>query len=96
MAWVRWQFLLVVQDQNPGTTGSAAKAAISLERSMAPVLAMAAKLARLDYRMLRYGMKYAGQGAQLYETQYRKQQVIHPKRKAAQLGLQTIEGAAAA
>src|SRR6267378_5337425 len=60
------------------------------------IKAMAAKLARLVYRMLRYGMKYVDQGAQLYETKHRKQQVIHLKRKAAQLGLQIIEVAAAA
>src|SRR5258708_11023107 len=58
--------------------------------------AMAAKLARLIYRMLRYGMKYVNQGAEFYEAQHRKQQVIHLKRKAAQLGLQIIEVAAAA
>jgi hypothetical protein len=46
--------------------------------------------------MLRYGMKYADQGAELYDAQYRKQQVIHLKRKAAQLGLQIIELAPAA
>jgi len=57
---------------------------------------MAAKLARVVYRMLRYGMKYTDQGAQLYDAQYRKQQVIHLKRKAAQLGLQIIEPVAAA
>jgi predicted regulator of amino acid metabolism with ACT domain len=59
-------------------------------------MAMAAKLARLVYRMLRHGMKYVDQGAELYETQHRKQQVIHLKQKAAQLGLQIIEVAAAA
>ena len=58
--------------------------------------AMAAKLARLIYRMLRYGMKYADQGAEFYDAQHRKQQVIHLKRKAAQLGLQIIEVAPAA
>ena len=58
--------------------------------------AMAAKLARLIYRMLRYGMKYVDQGVTFYEAQHRKQQVIHLKRKAAQLGLQIIEAAAAA
>jgi transposase len=58
--------------------------------------AMAAKLARLIYRMLRYGMKYTDQGAQFYDAQHRKQQVIHLKRKAAQLGLQIIEVAPAA
>jgi transposase len=50
--------------------------------------AMAAKLSRLLYRMLRYGMKYVDQGAEFYEVQHRKQQVIHLKRKAAQLGLE--------
>lgn len=58
--------------------------------------AMAAKLARLLYRMLPYGTKYVDQGAELYEAQHRKQQVIHLKRKAAQLGLQIIEVATAA
>jgi hypothetical protein len=58
--------------------------------------AMAAKLARLLYRMLRYGMKYVDKGAELYDAQHRKQQVIHLKRKAAQLGFQIIEVADAA
>ena len=58
--------------------------------------AMAAKLARLVYRMLRYGMKYVDQGAQFYEAQYRKQQVSYLKRRAAQLGLQIIEATVAA
>jgi transposase len=56
----------------------------------------AAKLARLIYRMLRYGMKYVNQGAKFYEAQYRKHQVVYLKRKAAQLGLQIIELPAAA
>jgi transposase len=58
--------------------------------------AMAAKLARLVYRMLRYGLKYVDQGAELYEAQYRKQQVSYLKRRAAQLGLQITEPAVAA
>ena len=45
--------------------------------------AMAARLARLVYRMLRHGMKYTDQGAKLYDAQYRRQQVTHLKRKAA-------------
>jgi hypothetical protein len=53
--------------------------------------AMAARLARLVYRMLRFGMKYVDQGAEFYEAQHRKQQVIHLKRKTAQLGLGIIE-----
>jgi hypothetical protein len=35
-------------------------------------------------------------GAQFYEAQHRKRQVIHFKRKAAQLGLEIIEVAGAA
>jgi transposase len=33
------------------------------------IKAMAAKLARLVYRMLRYGMKYVDQGAVFYDAQ---------------------------
>jgi transposase len=58
--------------------------------------AMAAKLARLVYRMLRYGMNYVDQGVEFYEAQHRKQQVMYLKQKAAQLGLQIVEDAAAA
>jgi len=57
--------------------------------------AMAAKLARLIYRMLHYGMRYVDQGAEFYEAQYRKQQVSYLKRKALKLGLQVIEVVAA-
>jgi hypothetical protein len=46
--------------------------------------------------MLRYGVKYVDQGAELQEAQHCKQQVIHLKRKAAELGLEIIEVAAAA
>ena len=35
----------------------------------------AAKLARLLYRMLRYGMKYVDQGAAFYELKHRELQV---------------------
>ena len=59
------------------------------------IKAMAAKLARLIYRMLRYGMQYVDRGAQVYEEQYRRRQVIFLKRKAAELGLQVVETAAA-
>jgi hypothetical protein len=46
--------------------------------------------------MLRYGMKYVDQGAEFYEAQHRKQQLIYLSRKAALLGFQIIEAAAAA
>jgi hypothetical protein len=45
--------------------------------------------------MLRYGMKYVDQGAEFYETQHRKRQISHLKWKAAKLGFQIVEAAAA-
>ena len=59
------------------------------------IKAMAAKLARLVYRMLRYGMRYLDRGAQIYEEQHRQRQIIFLKRKAAELGLKFVETAAA-
>ena len=59
------------------------------------IKAMAAKLARLVYRMLRYGMKYVDQGAEFYEAQHRKRQISHLKWKAAKLGFQIIDAPAA-
>src|SRR6184192_3700924 len=50
------------------------------------IKAMAAKLARLVYRVLRYGMKYVDQGAAFYELKHRERQVHQLKWKAAQLG----------
>jgi transposase len=59
------------------------------------IKAMAAKLARLVYRMLRYGMQFVDKGAEFYEAQHRKQQISYLKWKAANLGLQIIEVPAA-
>ena len=59
------------------------------------IKAMAAKLARLVYRMLRYGMQFVDKGAEFYEVQHRKQQVNYLKWKAANLGFQIIEASAA-
>jgi hypothetical protein len=52
------------------------------------IKAMAAKLARLVYRMLRYGMQYVDQGAAFYQLQHRQSQVKQLKSKAASLGYQ--------
>jgi transposase len=49
------------------------------------IKAMAAKLARLVYRMLRYGMKYVDQGAAFYELRHRELQIKHLKSKAEKL-----------
>jgi transposase len=59
------------------------------------IKAMAAKLARLVYRMLRYGMKYVDQGAAVYEIKHRELQVHQLKWKAAQLGYQIVQAPAA-
>jgi transposase len=58
------------------------------------IKAMAAKLARLIYRMLRYGMEYVDRGAEVYEQQYRQRQIASLKQRAAGLGLQVSEAAA--
>jgi hypothetical protein len=55
------------------------------------IKAMAAKLARLVYRILRYGMKYADQGAKFYEAQHRNPQIKQLKWKATRLGFQVVE-----
>ena len=59
------------------------------------IKAIAAKLARLVYRMLCYGMNYVDQGVEFYEAQYRKLQIKSLKWKAAQLGFQIIQVPAA-
>ena len=60
------------------------------------IKAMAAKLARLIYRMLRYGMKYTDKGAAFYQAQYRHLQIKQLKWKAASLGYQVTPIPAAA
>jgi len=57
------------------------------------IKAMAAKLARLVYRMLRYGMKYVDQGAKIYEAQHRQRQIGQLKWNAAKLGFRVLEAA---
>ena len=52
---------------------------------------MAHKLARLVYRMLKYGQEYIDKGMQYYEERNRLQQLEQLKKKAAKLGLQLVE-----
>ena len=56
---------------------------------------MAAKLARLIYRMLRHGMKNIDQGAVFYEAQHRQSQIKQLKWKALKLGFQIVQAPAA-
>jgi transposase len=55
------------------------------------ITAMAHKLARLVYRMLKYGQEYIDKGMQYYEERNRLQQLEQLKKKAAKLGLQIVE-----
>ena len=52
------------------------------------ITAMAHRLARLVYRMLKYGQNYVDKGASYYEQRNRQQQIDFVRKKAAQLGLQ--------
>jgi transposase len=52
------------------------------------ITAMAHRLARLVYRMLKYGQQYVDKGAAYYEQRNRQQQIEFLRKKAAQLGLQ--------
>jgi len=52
------------------------------------ITAMAQRLARLVYRMLKYGQQYVDKGAEYYEQRNRQQQVEFVRKKAAQPGLQ--------
>jgi transposase len=54
------------------------------------ITAMAAKLARLVYRMLKYGQEYVDKGAALYEEKYRQQQIHLLGKKAAQHGFALV------
>ena len=47
---------------------------------------MARRLARLVYRMLKYGQQYVDKGAEYYEQRNRQQLIEFLRKKAAQLG----------
>lgn len=55
------------------------------------ITAMAHKLSRLVYRMLKYGQEYVDKGMQYYEERYRQQQVQMLRKTAAKLGFQVLE-----
>jgi hypothetical protein len=55
------------------------------------ITAMAHRLARLVYRMLKYGQAYVDKGTEYYEERFRQQQIQLLRKKAAKLGLQVAE-----
>jgi transposase len=54
------------------------------------IAAMAHRLARLVYRMLKYGQEYVDKGAEYYEQRNHQQQIEFVRKDAAKLGLQVI------
>jgi len=55
------------------------------------ITAMAHRLARLVYRMLKYGQAYVDKGTEYYEERFRQQQIQLLRKRAAKLGLQIAE-----
>jgi len=55
--------------------------------------AMANKLARIAYRMLKYGEKYVDKGKEFYEQRYRQLQIRMLTKKANELGFQLTQSA---
>jgi transposase len=54
------------------------------------ITAMGAKLARLVYRMLKYGQEYVDKGSAQYLAKYHEQQIRQLKKKAAQHGFTLV------
>jgi len=57
------------------------------------ITAMAHRLARLIYRMLKYGSQYVDKGMEDYESKYRQQQLQWVAKQAAALNMQLIPAA---
>jgi len=60
------------------------------------ITAMAHKLARLIYRMLKYGKEYVDKGMAYYEEKHRQQQLKWLTKQAAALNLQLVPATAVA
>jgi hypothetical protein len=54
------------------------------------VTAMARKLARLFYRLIKHGQPYVDKGTEYYEARYREEQIRALTKRAQKLGLQLI------
>jgi transposase len=55
--------------------------------------AMANRMARIVYRMLKYGEKYVDKGKEFYEHKYRQMQIRMLSKRATELGLQLTQSA---
>src|SRR5207248_5317776 len=58
------------------------------------ITAMAHRLARLVYRMLKYGQQFVDKGMEYYEQRYRNQQIQLLRKNATKLGFQITEAQA--
>jgi len=54
------------------------------------ITAMANKLARIFYRMLKYGQDYVDQGMEYYESRFREQQLKWLQKQAKMLNMQIV------
>ena len=54
------------------------------------ITATAHKLAKLVYRMLRYGMGYVDSGQEYYENQYRQRVIKHLTKRAREMGYAVV------
>jgi transposase len=52
---------------------------------------MAHRLARLVYRMLKYGQTYVDKGTEYYEERLRQRQIQLLRKRAAKLGFDVVE-----
>jgi transposase len=57
------------------------------------IKAMANKLARIVYRLLKFGQQYVDKGTEFYEQKYRRLQIQILSKKATSLGLQLVPSA---
>jgi len=55
------------------------------------ITAMAHRLARLVYRMLKYGQTYIDKGTEYYEERFRQQEIQLLRKRATKLGLKVAE-----
>ena len=60
-------------------------------RAPKAITAMAHRLARLVYRMLKYGEGYVDKGMEFYERKYRRQEIQLLQKKPASMGFQITE-----
>ena len=55
------------------------------------IQAMGNRLARIVYRMLKFGEQYVDKGNEVYEQKYRQQQLSMLAKRAKELGLKLVE-----